>query len=78
MASFDLSKLKLIKNENVRMLTAMVTDVIKWHWRRPVSKMSRSRLSRQGHVGMYFYYSENLNWAAQNLRLGGMRAAGWT
>jgi len=26
----------------------------------------------------YFYYSENLNWATQNLRLGHMRAAGWT
>jgi len=27
------------------------------------------------HVG-YFYCSENLNWAAQNLRLGHMRPAG--
>jgi len=26
----------------------------------------------------YFYYSENLNWAAQNLELGRMRAAGCT
>jgi len=26
----------------------------------------------------YFYYSENLNWAAQNPRLGRMLAAGWT
>jgi len=26
----------------------------------------------------YFYYSENLNWEAQNLRLGRMRPAGWT
>jgi len=26
----------------------------------------------------YFYYTENLNWAEQNLRLGHMRAAGWT
>jgi len=26
----------------------------------------------------YFCYSENLNWAAQNLRLGRMRPAGWT
>jgi len=26
----------------------------------------------------YFYYSEHLNWAAQNLWLGRMRAAGWT
>jgi len=26
----------------------------------------------------YFYYSEHLNWAAQNLRLCHMRPAGWT
>jgi len=26
----------------------------------------------------YFYYSENLNWAAQNLLLGNTRAADWT
>jgi len=26
----------------------------------------------------YFYYSVNLIWAAQNLRLGRMWAAGWT
>jgi len=26
----------------------------------------------------YFYYSENLNWAAQNLRLSRMRPAVWT
>jgi len=26
----------------------------------------------------YFCYSENLNWAAQNLRLDHMRAAVWT
>jgi len=26
----------------------------------------------------YFYYSENLNWAAPNLPLGRMRATGWT
>jgi len=25
-----------------------------------------------------FYHSKNLNWAAQNLRLGRMRVAGWT
>jgi len=24
----------------------MVTDVIKWHWGRPASKMSNSRLSK--------------------------------
>jgi len=26
----------------------------------------------------WFYYSDNLNWAAQNLRLGRLQAAGWT
>jgi len=26
----------------------------------------------------YFYYSENLKWVAQNLRLGRMRPEGWT
>jgi len=26
----------------------------------------------------YFHCSWNLNWATQNLRLGRMRAAGWT
>jgi len=26
----------------------------------------------------YLYYSENLNWAAQNLRMGRMPPAGWT
>jgi len=26
----------------------------------------------------YFYCTENLNWAAQNLRLARMRPAGWT
>jgi len=26
----------------------------------------------------YFYYSVNLNWGAQNPRLGRMRPAGWT
>jgi len=26
----------------------------------------------------YFCYSETLNWAAQNLRLDGMRPTGWT
>jgi len=29
-------------------------------------------------VSRIFYYSKNLNWAAQNLGLGNMRAAGWT
>jgi len=32
------------------MLIAMVTDVIKWHWRPPVPKMSHSRLSKYGQV----------------------------
>jgi len=39
-------------------------------------KIIKKRTSYQ-YVG-YFYYSENLNWAAQNLRLGRMRPAGWT
>jgi len=30
------------------------------------------------HYVEYFYYSKNLNWATQNLRLGRMRATGWT
>jgi len=29
-------------------------------------------------VHRMFYFRENLNWAARNLRLGRMRAAGWT
>jgi len=46
----------------------MVTDVIKWHWGPPGSQsqiqdyQNKDRLSVAG----YFYYSENLNWAAQN------------
>jgi len=50
MAYFDLSKRNLAylkpmywKRSN---LNAMVTDVIKWHWRPPASKMSNSRLSK--------------------------------
>jgi len=31
---------------SVRILTEMVTDVIKRHWRPPASKMSNSRLSK--------------------------------
>ena len=49
-------------------------DMIKWHWGPPASKMSNSRLSKRTgcqYVG-YFYYSENLNWAARNVRLGRM------
>jgi len=30
------------------------------------------------YAGTFAYYSENLNWAAQNLRLGRMRVAVWT
>jgi len=47
----------------------MVADVIKWDKRPPASKMSDSRLSKQGQVVStgYFYYSENLNWGGQNL-----------
>ena len=52
----------------------MVTDVIKSHRGPPASIMSNSRLSKHGQVvseyAGNFYYSENLNWAAQNLRLG--------
>jgi len=31
-------------------LTAMVTDVTKWFWGTPASKISNSRLSKQGQV----------------------------
>ena len=51
----------------------MVTDVIKGHWRILASKMSNSKIIkiRAGCQYIeYIYYSENLNWAAQNLRLG--------
>jgi len=30
------------------------------------------------YVGYLLYNKENLNWTAQNLQLGRMRAAGWT
>jgi len=33
-------------NESVRILIAMVTDVIKWHWKPTASKMSNSGLSK--------------------------------
>jgi len=58
----------------------MVTDMIKWLWGQPTSKCqikdyhNMDRLS----VCSYSYYSENLHWAAQNLRLGQMWPAGWT
>ena len=60
--------------------TAMVTDVTKWFWGPPASKMSNSNWSKQGQVvGMqpavgYFYYSVNINWAAQNPWLGRIMA----
>jgi len=47
--------------ESVLILTVMLTDVIKWHWGPPASKMSNSRLSKRTgcqHAG-YLYYSEN-------------------
>jgi len=58
----------------------MKTDVVKWHWGTPASKMSNSRLSKQRQIVScrIFYFSENLNWAPQNPRLGRMRPAGWT
>ena len=31
---------------------------------------------RNTDIGCQYYYSENLNWAAENLRLGRMRAEG--
>jgi len=40
MVYFDLSQAKAFE------LTAMVKDVIKWHWRPPASKISNSRLSK--------------------------------
>ena len=53
-------------------------SMMKRHWWPPASKMSNSRLLRRTgcqYVG-YFYYSDNLNWAARNLRLGRMRPEG--
>jgi len=51
----------------------MFTDAIKWHWEDTCIKNVEFKVIkiRKGcrYVG-YFYYSENLNWAAQNLRLG--------
>jgi len=32
--------------ESVRIPTATVTDVIKWHWGPPATKISNSRLSK--------------------------------
>ena len=54
---------------------AMVTGMIKWLWGTPASKMLNWRLSKQGLYRLsvfiigYFYYSVNLNQAAQNLWL---------
>jgi len=55
----------------VRILPAMVTDVIKWHWGPPASKLSKIIQIRTGrqYVG-YVYYSVNLNWAAYGPRVG--------
>jgi len=39
-------------------------------------KIVKTRTSYQ-YVG-HFYYRVNLNWAAQNPRLGRMRPSGWT
>jgi len=39
-------------------------------------KIIKIRISCQ-YAG-YFYYSENLKWATQNLQLGRMRPMGWT
>ena len=51
----------------------MFTDVIKWHWGDTCIKNVKFKVIKikKGcqYVG-YFYYSENLNWAAQNFRLG--------
>jgi len=49
MAYFDLGK-NYKYTEGVRILTAIVTDMIKWHWRPPAWKMSRTNLSKQGQV----------------------------
>ena len=53
----------------------MVTDVIKWNWGLRTTCMKNVKFKimkiRTGceYVG-YFYYSENLNWATQNFRMG--------
>jgi len=58
--------------ESVRILIAVATDVIKWNSGPPALKFqmedyeNKDRLQYLG----YFHYSEHLNWAAQNLRLG--------
>ena len=50
--------------------------MVKWHWEDTCIKNVKLKVNkiRKGcrYVG-YFYYSENLNWAAQNLCLGRMR-----
>jgi len=44
MAYFDLSKLNLAEANVLKMFE---TDVIKWHWGTPATKMSNSRLSNK-------------------------------
>jgi len=56
----------------------MATYVIKWHWRPPERKWQiQNYQERTGcqNIG-WFHYSENPNWAAQNLGLGHMQPTG--
>jgi len=74
MAYFDLSKLNLTYNcsgnrrDKVVLRTTCTKNV--------KLKIIKTRTGCQ-YVG-YFYYSKNLNWAAQNPWLGRMRPARWT
>jgi len=58
----------------------MFAYVIKWHWGDTCIKNVKFKVIkiRKGcQYVEYFYYSENLNWTAQNLRLGrGLDIAG--
>jgi len=83
MAYFDHGKLNLAQpivlktfvsncNINRRVKVALKTTYIK----NVKITIIKTRTSCQNIA--YFYYSDDLKWAAQNIRLGGMRAAGWT
>jgi len=83
MAYFDLGKLNLAQpivlkafisncNSNRRAKVALKTTYIK----NVKFKIIKTRTGCQNIAN--FYYSNDLNWAAQNIRLGRMRATGWT
>jgi len=83
MTYFDLGKLNLAQpivlkafvsncNVNLRVKVALKTTYIK----NVKFTIIKTRTGCQNTA--YFYYSDNLNQVAQNIRLGRMRAAGWT